>query len=498
MSTRKPRGGEGESRLVEGRDELNFAEFPIALLADRMPADRNDDENDNDDPNTLEFCDHIMDRGKPVTRRLIITAPKRYGLPTASDADVIVALIQLTKLKNNLTQRQVPFSKYEILKLLGWPDKGRYYRRLEESFDRWASVYLSYEKAWWDNSRKSWVDEKFHVLERVSIYERDPSRKAEGGQLSLAFSSFTWNEVIFGSFQAGYMKRLDFSFFRSLQTATAKQMYRFLDKHFYHRSRLEYDLSNFAFEHIGLSRRYNHTGVVKQKLAPAIEELEAKGFLEPLAASERYCQVRRGEWKVVFIRKDGEPKDREPERPSSNPLEEELVRRGITRATARKLVATCPAERIAKQLEVFDWRQESKDHKLSENPAGWLAGAVKEDYPVPPLFEPRADRERKVEEAAEKKRKLEDAQKRREAEVEARRAAERAPVDAYLAALSESGRRDLEETAMREASREDWQQYKGAKPGGHVAEHTRNLIIRKHVQRILEEKRGESEARENA
>ena len=30
-----------------------------------------------------------------------------------------------------------------------------------------------YENAWWDNQAKSWVDEQFHVLDNVTLYDRE-------------------------------------------------------------------------------------------------------------------------------------------------------------------------------------------------------------------------------------------------------------------------------------------------------------------------------------
>src|SRR5690242_8559095 len=124
--------------VAEGRDELNLAEFPIAVLSDRAPHGQN----------TLEFQDTIRDpaTGKLVQRKLTITAPEKYGLPTATDDEVLLGLIQLSKLRGNLNERTVNFSRYEIIRLLGWRETGPSYHRLEESLDRWMSVYLSYEK----------------------------------------------------------------------------------------------------------------------------------------------------------------------------------------------------------------------------------------------------------------------------------------------------------------------------------------------------------------
>ncbi|HSQ58585.1 MAG TPA: replication initiator protein A, partial [Gemmata sp.] len=84
-----------------------------------------------------------------------------YGLPTAADEDVIIGLIQLTKDANNFTEPRVNFTRYELLRLLGWPHDGRHYRRLDDSLSRWVSVSLHYDKAWWRNDVKTWITEKF-------------------------------------------------------------------------------------------------------------------------------------------------------------------------------------------------------------------------------------------------------------------------------------------------------------------------------------------------
>ena len=146
------------------KDEMNLAEFPIAALSDRVPAGQT----------TLVFTDTIEQRdGRPIVRRLTIEAPAKHGLPAALDDEVMVGLIQLTKRRNNFTDPKVMFSRYELIELLGWPQTGPSYHRIEEALHRWVGVVLTYENAWWDNAAKSWVDEHFHILENVSLYDRE-------------------------------------------------------------------------------------------------------------------------------------------------------------------------------------------------------------------------------------------------------------------------------------------------------------------------------------
>jgi len=42
-----------------------------------------------------------------------------------------------------------------------------------------------------------------------------------------------WNEILFKSFQDGYVRNLDMSVLRQLKKPAAKRMYRFLDKRLY-------------------------------------------------------------------------------------------------------------------------------------------------------------------------------------------------------------------------------------------------------------------------
>ena len=105
------------------KDELNLAEFPIAALTDRIPHGQT----------TLVFEDRLERRDStPIVRRLTIMGTDKHGLPTSLDDEVLVGLIQLTKRRNNFTDARVQFSRYELIELLGWPQSGQSYRRIEK------------------------------------------------------------------------------------------------------------------------------------------------------------------------------------------------------------------------------------------------------------------------------------------------------------------------------------------------------------------------------
>jgi len=203
-------------------------------------------------------------------------------------------------------------------------------------------------------------------------------------------SSFRWNEVIFQSFQSGNLKQLDLEFYLKLRLPTTKRMYRFLDKRFYRRSRLDFDLRTLACEHIGLSRTYAPTEL-KRRLKPALEELEQLGFLEPLSPEERYSYVKRGCWRIMFIRgccAATEAQDLTVQRGDQlAELIEALKARGVTRKTAQELVDSHPPSRIRAKIEVLDWLLRNADKRVGKNPAGYLVASIRSDYQAPSGFQ---------------------------------------------------------------------------------------------------------------
>jgi hypothetical protein len=442
MKTRKPTVakpvGDGQTLTVDissqGRDEMNLAEFPITVLADRAPKGAR----------TLIFR---VDQGQ-----LTVTGSDAYGLPTAPDADVIVALIQLTKLKNDFKKPTVHFTRYELLRLLGWNNEGRSYRRLDESIRRWVGVTLHYANCWWDNRSKTYGDATLHILESAIILEgKGKSDDDEDGQALLPLSSFTWNKVFLESCHADNLKYLDVGTYFSLEHSASKRLYRFLDKRFYKRASWIFDLREVAFERVGLSRNYAHNvAKIREKLQPAVDELERKGFLEPLGRDERYFKVENT-WKIRFdkrVDRPGLPAPQQVEEPP--PLLKALVERGVTRAKAEDLVRRHPPERIRPKLELFDWMAERKDKRIGKSPAGWLVKAIEDDYAAPRDFEGREIRQARVEAQRQREcRAAEETQRRRE---EQRQQAEEAEdVNAYLARLTPDERASIEAEAVAHA-----------------------------------------------
>jgi hypothetical protein len=466
-------------KQVGGRDELNLAEFPITLLTDRVSPGQK----------TLVFEDQVFDQqaNEVVNRKLTITGSDAHGLPTAVDDEILVSLIQHTKLTNGFEKKQVPFTRYELLKILGWNDEGRNYDRLEESLNRWVGVTLYYDNAWWNKTAKTWVSEKFHILERVSIIDRSEKRRRQAAsQQELPLSFFVWSDVIFQSFRAENLKRLNVDVYFALKSSVSKRMYRFLDKRFFHQPKWEFDLREFAFEHIGLTRSYSDNGKLKEKLQPGIDELTAVGFLEPMSRDERYRKVSRGNCKIILLKKDHERVTKAtPKGPSE--LEEALMTRGVSPVSAAEIVAANPADFIRERIEAFDWMVAKKDKRVSKNPGGFLADSIKKGYMPPKGFESKAEREKRETETRERTRKAAEAKRLTAEKDQLEEQARKARITNYLESLTVEQRETLEEEAFASADAFFVGQHRKNRGNGKLEDFYKTHIIEAHVTKLLDD-----------
>ncbi len=422
------------ARDSDGRDEMNLAEYPIALLADRAP----------DGVKTVTY----HDRDETLT----ITGSDLLGLPTALDVDVIIALLYLTKQESRFGDMTVHFTRYQLLQLLEWPDRGYYYERLTESLNRWVGVTLIYKKSWWDNETKTKGNHSFHILESATVIEREQMRGARSRQSDLPLSSVRWSAEFFKSFQANNLKKLDLKAYFSLKSAISKQLYRFLDKRFYKKSECTFDLRALACEHVGLSRNYE-TWRLKQKLQPAIDELTEAGFLKLLPADRRFKRAGRGLWTVTFARGTAAPalvaaapEAAEAEEETPTGREAELVELGVWPATARELVNTFSEDRIAVQIEQTLWLKKTGRVKITDLPA-FLTKAIQADRPRPTGFVSAAEKAEQ-QRAASERRKREAAEARRKREIEKQAAEEKRRITEYWDGLGVSEKEALKAEAL--------------------------------------------------
>ncbi len=338
-----------KAKPSRGKDEMNLAEFPLTVIGKRAPGN----------VKTLHFEDEVWDRAKQayVPRKLTITGSDLLGLPTSLDDEVLLGCVQLTK-EAGFENREVRFTRYELMERIGWNKDGRSYNRISESLDRWAGTLVISDKAFWDKAGQCWVKDSFNILDRVVLSDFEGE-----GEPGWKRSAFIWGDFMWKSFQAGNLKELDFDFWLSLKSPVAKRLYRLLDKRFYNRETVTFDLHRLAWDKVGLSRKM-HTGQIKEKLKPAHEELNERGVCQT-----KYVRQGRGKWEVVYgnLQNGAELSDgKGAQKQIVTALKERGVRNG------RELVLKYPTDRILAAMENFDDRIEHGE----ELGPGWLGKAI--------------------------------------------------------------------------------------------------------------------------
>ena len=380
-----------ETKRQLSRDEMNLAEFPLAVLATRA------------DPKvkTLEFHDTIRGKnGEVVNRNWIVTGADKFGLPTASDEEVLLGLLKLSVV-NTFKERKIFFTRYELLKVLKWTTEGRSYTRLQNALDRLSGVRIKATNAFYDNEAKAHSTRNFGIIDAYEIYDgRDDNKQ----------SFFVWSDVLFKSFQVGFIKKLDLDFYLGLKSTVSRRLYRLLDKHFWYRSRIQMNLFILAHEKIGISRNYKYTSSIRQQLDPAIEELMAHGFI-----SGCEYQGRGQETEVIFFASTRRPRV-EGARPDGSravkvagvgvgitdelearsltgvnlyqEVSDRLAERGLKPHQIVKLLSNKSTElliRVAQIIEHFDILRAGDSRLVSKSPIGFLYRAVErpEEFVLP-------------------------------------------------------------------------------------------------------------------
>jgi hypothetical protein len=379
------------------RDEMNLAEFPLTVLSKRA------------DPSvkTLEFSDYVKGKnGDVINRQWIITGADKFGLPTSSDDEVLLGLLKLTA-DDGVQSRKVHFTRYELLRVLRWTTEGRSYSRLQNALDRLSGVRIKATNAFYDNETKLHSTRNFGIIDAYEINDGRDTRP----------SFFTWSEVLFKSFQVGFIKKLDLDFYLDLQSAVSKRLYRYLDKHFWYRSKIQVNLFTLAHEKIGVSRNYVYASSLRQQLEPALEELKDKGILNdfefigkgksteviliaahapkktltaPQEASANATAVLShealgGERSLTDARHENDSDARAISKSSSDvrAVQEALVERGLAEKQAFRLTAGqggSTLERMRSIIAHFDALVAQKSPLISKSPTGFLYRAVERPF----------------------------------------------------------------------------------------------------------------------
>ncbi len=285
------------------------------------------------------------------------------------------------------------FTRYELLRALRWTTEGRNYQRLQRALDRLSGVRIKATNAFYDNVAKAHSTVNFGIIDGYEINDGRDNSEDRGQRTSF----FIWSETLFKSFQVGFIKKLDLDFYLGLKSAVSKRLYRYLDKHFWYKSRVQSNVFVLAHEKIGVSRNFKYLSAIRQQLDPALDELIANGFVEKYEysgkGSEAQIAIFAGLGKPRLDQggaSDGAQTARPEETRSWGvKLLDGLQARGIKPPQAEQLVAGIEEHELPLVddiLNYFDSLVRSKSKLVNISPAGFLYKAVKDrdNFLLPP------------------------------------------------------------------------------------------------------------------
>ena len=273
-----------------GKDEMNLVEYPFAVLR----------RSDGDKPIHLVF-----EKKHPRTGRIIKATWRVYGesalgMPGPFEERLYLVLMELSR-EQGFPER-VMFSRADVLRRLGIAKKAKNYQMLHDAFVRLTLVTIDAQHSFWLTRAQDFAASViFGIIEDVQMTEEKPGRRK--GQIPLALSSFRWSEIMFSSLAAGNIRSINIQFALSLELQLSTRLFRYLDKHRTGdadntRNKFEIELHKMCEYHLGMAHT-PYKSKLKERLAPAIEELKARGFLTEVAFEPMKTQP--GDEKAVFF-----------------------------------------------------------------------------------------------------------------------------------------------------------------------------------------------------
>jgi len=283
LSIQPPSASKDLARLVllgeehSGRDEMNLAGHPFALLQAATRTERSE-------PIYYEWP-RVLPDGRKVTASWRVEGGQTGGMPGPNEELLHLVMLQMTReaAENAGAPREWPqvvhFSRGDVLARMGWDDCKYRFDQLSDCFTRLNAVTITAKWAFYDARTKAPMQSAgFHVLSGFGITP-EPSGRRKSGALPLSW--WKWDDVLYNSFLAGNVRSLALEFTLSLRSPTARRLFRLLEswRHMEKTPRASLAVGTFKLrDRLGMTA-YKHPSKVREKLLAGIEELQIAGYL---------------------------------------------------------------------------------------------------------------------------------------------------------------------------------------------------------------------------
>lgn len=257
------------ARLTTIKTEANFAQLPFFALSRRDAAKK-----------TETAYRVVVERdGQKLEALWQVSANTKYGYPGPFDRKVHKAIEYLITERGTPVQNPIPFTSYQVCKLIGVNNSGPNKKRVMEALKRIVVTAIESQGTFYNKAKKQYISDTFHLYDRVALKGEEDRATGQIAESNLLYLSAWYLD----SFNAHYVRPIDFQYLKSLESDVAGRLYELLGLKFY-----GVLFNQRPYWRVGYSELCDLLPITPQRkysdaqryTAPAHEELTKTGFLQ--------------------------------------------------------------------------------------------------------------------------------------------------------------------------------------------------------------------------
>lgn len=223
-------------------------------------------------------------KGKKRIRRSWEVAPEiKMGLPTIFDMKVfrVIEMFIYRSLNKNKGKIINPLdigSRYKLCEILGIEKKGGNYNLIKDAIERLSLTGFITKNMFYSKGENKYLGEaSFHLFDRV--WRGEELRNGE-----IADSNYIYISPLYKmSIENHYIKLIDFTYIKSLNSGIAIRLYEILGLNFFGIRNKKIDFIKYGYEKLCdllPLKKQKYLSLIKRQLIPALKELKETKFLE--------------------------------------------------------------------------------------------------------------------------------------------------------------------------------------------------------------------------
>jgi len=251
------------------KSEVNFLSFPFFCLA----------KSDLNSTGSIQY-EKTVDRPEGKVKILwCVTAHGKLGIPGPFDKEVHRAIEALITRRGFPVKNPIPFTLYELCQVMDVHQGGAIKQKIKEALIRITMTGIESQQAFYTKTDKSWIEEYFHLYEHVIFKGKSRPDTHEIADTNYLFLG-KW---YLNNLNAFYIKTLDYSFYRNLETPTDKRYYEIMGLKFHAIFSSNINFVRFRYSTLcdlfPLTRQ-PYLSLAKQQLNPSHKRLKKQGFFK--------------------------------------------------------------------------------------------------------------------------------------------------------------------------------------------------------------------------